>query len=139
MEPLGRSLEYSKDSLGCILKAPHRGFLKANPRPHQRSDLRPKIQEAVGFWPRVWPRMRQRVCQKKIPKGAFNILPWESFEYSRDLPRGSIHHDTPKAFPQIVILSRSQRTQVKKQVRNLCVYSRPGDRVWLPIGQLQCA
>ena len=26
-----------------------------------------------------------------------------------------------------------------KQVRNLCVYSRPGDRVWLPIGQLQCA
>ena len=25
----------------------------------------------------------------------------------------------------------------KKQVRNLCVYSRPGDRVWLPIGQYQ--
>ena len=23
-----------------------------------------------------------------------------------------------------------------KQVRNLCVYSRPGDRVWLPTGQL---
>ena len=24
----------------------------------------------------------------------------------------------------------------RKQVRNLCVYSRPGDRVWLPTGQL---
>ena len=23
-----------------------------------------------------------------------------------------------------------------KQVRNLCVYSRPSDRVWLPTGQL---
>ena len=25
----------------------------------------------------------------------------------------------------------------KKQVRNLCIYSRPGDRVWLSIGQYQ--
>ena len=26
---------------------------------------------------------------------------------------------------------------LNKQVRNLCVYSRPGDRVWLPIDQYQ--
>ena len=52
-----------------------------------------------GFWSRVWRRMRQRVCLQKTPRGAFNILPRESIE---NLPRGSIHHYTPSAFPQIV-------------------------------------
>ena len=51
---------------------------------------------------------------QKTPRGAFNILPRESIGYSRDLLRGSIHHNIPKAFPQIVILSGSQTNQVKK-------------------------
>ena len=41
------------------------------------------------------------------PEGAFNILPRESIE---KLPRGSIHYYIPKAFPQIVILSRYRTT-----------------------------
>ena len=76
------------DSLGSILKTP-RDFLKATSRLYRRPDPRPKTRGAAGpegFRPRVWPRMRQRVCQKKISKGAFNILPREYFEYSRDLP-----------------------------------------------------
>ena len=38
---------------------------------------------------------------RKPQGGAFNILPRESIE---NLPRGSIHHYTPSAFPQIVPL-----------------------------------
>ena len=46
--------------------------------------------QPLRSFPRVWPQ------------GTFNILPRESIENSRNLPRDSIHHDTPSAFPQIV-------------------------------------
>ena len=39
-----------------------------------------------GFWPWVWPWMRPQVCLQKTPRGAFNILPRESMEYSRQPP-----------------------------------------------------
>ena len=42
--------------------------------------------------------------------------------------------------PQVVIITLEFLfVDDLKQVRNPCVYSRPGDRVWLPIGQYQCA
>ena len=96
MEPLGR--------FPRVLNGVPRENIEGPPRP----DPRPKTRGAAGpegFWPRVWPR------------GAFNILSRDSIEYSRNLPRGSIHHYTPKAFPQIVILSRSRRNQVKQNKR----------------------
>ena len=76
MQPLGRSIEYPMDSLRSILKAPPWDCLLANPLPHPRPDPRP------GFWPWVLPRMRPRVCLQKTPRGAFNMLPRESIEYS---------------------------------------------------------
>ena len=63
------------------IEGPPRDFLQANPRPHPRPDQRPDQRPLV--WPRMWPR----VCLKKISKGAFNILPREYIECSRDLPR----------------------------------------------------
>ena len=39
------------------------------------------------------------------PEGDLQYSPEGLHEYSRDLPRGSIHHDTPEAFPQIFILT----------------------------------
>ena len=64
-----------------------------------------------------------RVCQKKIPRGAFNILPRESIEYSRNLPRGSIHHDTPAAFQQIFILSDYRTSKGSNQNHHLNIES----------------
>ena len=81
------------------IEGPPRNFLKANPRPHPRPDKRPKTRGAAGpegFWPLVWPRIWPRVCLKKIPKGAFNILPREYIEYSRDLPRAPITMIPPR-------------------------------------------
>ena len=38
---------------------------------------------------------------------------------SKNLPRGSIHHDTPSAFPQIVPDCLAQ-AQVVREVREVC-------------------
>ena len=73
-----------------LIEGPPQDFRKANLRPHQRPDPRPKTRGAAdpeGFWPRVWPKMRQRVCMRKILRGAFNQLPREQIENSRDFPR----------------------------------------------------
>ena len=93
-----------------LIEGPPKDFPKANPRPHQRPDPRPKTRGAAGpkgFWTWVWPMMRQRVCLRKILRGAFNQLPREQIENSRYFPRERIHHTTPKAFQQIVILTKS--------------------------------
>ena len=45
-----------------------------------------------GFWPRVWPQMRLRVCLRKILWGALNLLPREQIENSRNFPREQFHH-----------------------------------------------
>ncbi len=76
--------------------------------------------EPLGRFPRVLNGVPRENIEGP-PRGAFNILLRDSIEYSRNLPRGSIHHYTPKAFPQIVILSRSRRNQVKqnKQTNNI--------------------
>ena len=90
MEPLGSFPRVLNVLPREKIEGPPRDFLKANPRPHPRPDQRPKTRGAAGpegFWPLVWPRMWPRVCLQKIPKGAFNILPREYIEYSRDLPR----------------------------------------------------
>jgi len=76
-----------------LIGGPPKGFPKANPRP--------------GFWTWVWPMMGQRVCLRKILRGAFNQLPREQIENSRFFPREQIHHTTPKAFQKIVILTKS--------------------------------
>ena len=39
------------------------------------------------------------------PEGDLQYSPEGLHEYSKDLPRGSIHHDTTEAFPQIFILA----------------------------------
>ena len=54
------------------------------------SDPRPKTRGAAGpegFWPRVWPKMQQRVRLTKILRGSFNQLPWEQIENSMDFLR----------------------------------------------------
>ena len=69
-----------------LIEGPPKDFPKANPRPHQRPDPRPKTRGAAGpkgFWTWVWPMMRQRVCLRKILRGAFNQLPREQIENSR--------------------------------------------------------
>ena len=56
MEPLGRFLRVLNELPREYMEAPHRGFLKANPRPHLRPDPRAKTRGAAGpedFWPRV--------------------------------------------------------------------------------------
>ena len=91
MEPVGRFPRVINGVPREYILGSPRDFLKANPRPHLRPDPGPKTRGAVGhegFWPRVWPRMQPRVCQKIIPRGTFNILPWNSIEFSRDLPKG---------------------------------------------------
>ena len=78
---------------------PPRDFLKANPRPHPRPDQRPKTRGAAGpkgFQTLVWPRMWPRVRLQKILKGAFNILPREYIEYSRDLLRAAFTMIPPR-------------------------------------------
>ena len=92
------------------IEGPPRDFLKTNPRPHSRPDPRPKILGSGRGCGRGFARRKSR--------GGFNILPRKSIE---KLLRGSIHHYIPKAFPQIVILSRSRRNQVKqnKQTNNI--------------------
>ena len=90
MEPLGSFPRVLNVLPREKIEGSPRNFLKAKPRPHPRPDQRPKTRGAAGpegFWPLVWPRMWPRVCLQKIPKGAFNILPREYIEYSRDLPR----------------------------------------------------
>ena len=58
-------------------------LVDGKPRP------RPKTLKASGpsgFGLGFWPRMQPRFCRQKTPKGAFNILPRESIEYSRERP-----------------------------------------------------
>ena len=93
-----------------LIEGPSKEFPKANPRPHQRPDPRPKTRGAAGpegFWTWVWPKMRPRVCLRKILRGAFNQLLREQIENSRYFPREQIHHTTAKAFQQIIILTKS--------------------------------
>ena len=90
MEPLGSFPRVLNVLPREKIEGHPRDFLKANPRPDPRPDQRPKTRGAAGpegFWPLVWPRMWTRVRLQKIPRGAFNILPREYIEYSRDLPR----------------------------------------------------
>ena len=37
----------------------------------------PNANPKLHLWPRVWPKMQQRVCLRKILKGTFNQLSWE--------------------------------------------------------------
>ena len=74
MEPLGRFLRLPREHI----EGPPRGFLKAYPWPHPRTDPRP---QARG----------PSICSLGSPLSTL-----------RNLPKGSIHHNTPSAFPQIV-------------------------------------
>ena len=112
MEPLGRFPRVLNGLPKDHIEGPPRGFLKANPRLHLRPDPRPKTWGAAGLG--SGRGCGRGLARRKSRGGAFNILLRESIGYSRDLPRGSIHHDIPKAFPQIVILSESQTNQVKQ-------------------------
>ena len=98
MEPLGR--------FPRVLNGVPRENIEGPPRP----DPRPKTRGAAGpegFWPRFWPKMQQRVCLRKILRGALNLLPREQIENSRNFPREQFHHTAPEAFQQIVILTKS--------------------------------
>ena len=93
-----------------LIESTPKDFPNANLKLHQRPDPRPKTRGAAGpegFWPRVWPKMRQRVCLRKILRGALNLLPREQIENSRNFPREQFHHTAPEAFQQIVILTKS--------------------------------
>ena len=67
MEPLGSFPRVLNVLPREKIEGPPRDFLKANPRPYPRPDLRQKPEGP--------------------PKGAFNIRPREYIEYSRNLPR----------------------------------------------------
>ena len=111
MEPLGRFLEYSMESLESILKAPLGQTLGQKPSG-------PAAPRVFGLGSGL---------------GGPSIFSLGTpLRTLGNLPRGSIHHYTPsafpqivplypKAFPQIVILSRSRRNQVKqnKQTNNI--------------------
>ena len=85
---------------GEFIEGNSKNFLKANKRPLQRPD-------PEGFWSRVWPKKHQMVCLMKILRGAFNQLPREQVENSRNFLGEQIHHATPQAFQQIDILTKS--------------------------------
>ena len=75
-----------------LIEGPPQDFCQSNPLLHLWPDPRPKTLGAcgpMGFWPWVWPRPREQI------------------ENSRDFLREQIHHATPKAFQQIVILTKS--------------------------------
>ena len=63
--------------------------------------------ELIKGTPKEFPKANPRVCLRKILRGAFNQLPSEQIFNSRYFPREQIHHTTPKAFHQIVILTES--------------------------------
>ena len=93
MEPLGRFLEYSMESLESILKAPLGQTLGQKPSG-------PAAPRVFGLGSGL---------------GGPSIFSLGTpLRTLGNLPRGSIHHYTPSAFPQIVILSRSRRNQVKQ-------------------------
>ena len=50
------------------------------------------------------PRDLPRAKSEGNPKGDLQYSPKGLHEYSRELPRGSIHYDNPKGFSQIFIL-----------------------------------
>ena len=112
MEPLGRFPRVLNGLPREYIEGPPRGFLTANPRAHPRPDPRPKTLLVFGQGS-GWGCGRG-FARRKSRGEAFNILPRESIGYSRDLPRGSIHHNIPMAFPQIVILFGSQTKKVKR-------------------------
>ena len=128
MEPLGRFPRVLNVLLREKIEGPPRDFLKANPRPRPRPDHRPKTRWAAGpegFWPVVWPRMWPRVRLQKIPKGAFNIIPREYIEYSRDLPRASftmiplrLSHRFSLFLPNALLYHMKLEKQTNKQVFN---------------------
>ena len=100
MEPHGRFLEYSMESLESVLRAPLGQTLGQKPS----GPAAPWV-FGLGFGLRG-----PSIYSLGTPLRTLG-----------NLPRGSIHHYTPKAFPQIVILSRSRRNQVKqnKQTNNI--------------------
>ena len=72
--------------------------------------------EPLGRFPRVLngvpreniegpPRDFPRAKPEGIPEGDLQYSPEGLHEYSRDLPRGSIHHDSPEGFSQIFIIT----------------------------------
>ena len=77
-----------------LIESTPKDFPNANPKLHQRPD--------PHQGPRVWPKMQQRVCLRKILRGTLNLHPREHIEDSRNFPREQIHHNTPEAFQQIV-------------------------------------
>ena len=61
-----------------LIVGPQKDF----PNAEAASDARPKainprVRRPDGFWLRIWPNMRQRVCMRKILRGAFNQFPRE--------------------------------------------------------------
>ena len=119
MEPHGRSLEYLMESLGSILKVPH----------------------GIFFWQTLGRILGQTLGQKPLGPAAPRVFGRGfglgyglglAFRKSLggpsiyslgtplstlgNLPRGSIHHYTPSAFPQIVPLCRHQEDSCEIQL-----------------------
>ena len=97
MEPLGRTLEYSKDSLRRILKAPIGIFFWQTLCRILGQTLGQKPSGPVAPWVFRKPLRGPSICSLGSPLSTL-----------RNLPRGSIHNDTPSAFQQIVSLYASK-------------------------------
>ena len=118
---LGRSLDYSMYSLGRILKGPLGIFLRRT-RGHiqgQTKGQKPKGPQA----PRVFGLWSGRGCGQGFAFRKFRGGPSIFFRGSTlstlgKLPRGSIHHATSSAFPQIVPVSQL-RLSFWTQFKNL--------------------
>ena len=103
MEPLGSFPRVLNLLPREKIEGPRRDFLKANPRPHPRSDQRPKTRPR-GFLAFGLAEDVAKGSPLENPKG---VLQYSSEGVHRVLkgpPEGSIHHDASKAFPQIFIL-----------------------------------
>ena len=97
MEPLGRYLEYSKDSLGRILKAPIGIFFWQTLCRILGQTLGQKPSGPVAPWVFRKPLRGPSICSLGSPLSTL-----------RNVPRGSIHHDAPLAFPKIVSILPSE-------------------------------
>ena len=112
LENLGAEWDNLLRSWGCnvvnlfprevprVLNLFPRELIEGTPMDFLRPDPRPNTQGSGWRW------VRRFACGKSWG-GAFNQLPRDQIENSRDFPGEQIHHTIPKVFQQIVILTKS--------------------------------
>ena len=120
MEPLGSFPRVLNVLPREKIEGPPRDFLKASPRPHPRPDQRPKTRGAAG--PEGFFGLRSGLgCGlgftfRKSLWGPSIFSLGSTLSTLGKLPRGSIHHATSSAFPQIVPNTNTKKNSFSKRV-----------------------